>query len=144
MFSESKAAFVVVASEPFSPLLISGKETGTVEGVGDREGERKRTASLYSCCIAGLLIQYSRLLRCWVFFGIQGCISLHFCLFVFWAVGSSPFFCVVVFVPAESSCLIRRHRAMPQPPPQTRSHRLPGRPFTFATFGSPWMENGFA
>ncbi len=45
---------------------------------------------------------------------------------------------------AESPCLIWRPRAMPPPPLLTRSHRLPGRPSTYATSACRWMANGYA
>ena len=52
--------------------------------------------------------------------------------------------CVCVGVPAESSCLLWRLRPICQPPPLTRSHRLPWRPSTFANSECLWMENGSA
>lgn len=45
---------------------------------------------------------------------------------------------------AESPCLIWRPRAKPPPPPLTRSHRLPGRPSTYATSACRWMASGCA
>lgn len=54
------------------------------------------------------------------------------------------FFPPVVVVPAESSCLLWRLKATCQPPPQTRSLRLPWRPSIFANSECRWMENGSA
>lgn len=54
------------------------------------------------------------------------------------------FFPPIVVVPAESSCLLWRLKATCQPPPQTRSLRLPWRPSIFANSECRWMENGSA
>lgn len=70
--------------------------------------------------------------------------SKVFLVFFFQKLFFLVLFFPVVVVPAESSCLLWRLKATCQPPPPTRSLRLPWRPSIFANSECPWMESGSA